>query len=301
MFYPRLDFITFSACLFLLGAPSAYGWFEHDRAISAGQRHEWDKACQLLETVAVHNPDKCEIMYDAGVAAYKAGNFEHAQNYFNAATTCASTNTQDQAEAFFNMGNSYAQATKLQDAVNAYEKALTLEPNNKKTQENLALVKKLLEQQKKDEKNKNDSKKNDQDKKDDEQKQQQDTQEQDSQNGDGDAGQQGQQAEGNKDQQKNDQQKPGNDGDKKNDKKSSQSAKNEENSDARNDQKNQDAGKKEDAADKPESGHNDGPQLDPRLAELLKEREKKDAQGNKQMIKSTVGKHMVSNHGQNCW
>lgn len=70
---------------------------------------------------------------------YKGGNFEAAYKEFA---------KKNDADALYNQANAQAKAGQLEAALSLYEKALEMRPDNKDTQFNRDLVKKLLEQQK---------------------------------------------------------------------------------------------------------------------------------------------------------
>lgn len=117
---------------------------------------EYDKASSVFKD-----------SYRKGVAQYKAGNFAEAERLF-----AESRRSEVQDKALYNLGNALAQQKKFEPAISAYEKVLAHDADNEKAKENLALVKKLLEQQDKqqqenkpqDNKEKNDDKQQNQDK-----------------------------------------------------------------------------------------------------------------------------------------
>jgi Ca-activated chloride channel family protein len=74
-----------------------------------------------------------------GNAAYKAQDYAAAEQSYRQLDT---------ADALYNLGNSLAQQQKYQQAIEAYEQALTKNPQFEKAQQNLDTVKKALEQQK---------------------------------------------------------------------------------------------------------------------------------------------------------
>jgi Ca-activated chloride channel family protein len=125
-------------------------------------------------------------------AQYKAGQYQQA------AETLKDTQT---AEGHYNRGNALAQAGQLQEALQAYQQALKLDPGHGDAQYNKDLVeKKLKEQEKQQDKNQQQS--------DQQQSDQQQKQQQDQQSGQSDTDKQGQQKPGekNQDQPKQDEQ-----------------------------------------------------------------------------------------------
>ncbi len=106
---------------------------------------------------------KFDDNYKNGVAEYKAGNFAKAEELFR-----KSKRKEVAGKASYNLAGSLVKQQKLEDAIKEYENLLKVEPNNKKAQHNLEVVKKMLEQKKKqqqqDKKNKKDKQNKKQDK-----------------------------------------------------------------------------------------------------------------------------------------
>lgn len=127
--------------------------------------------------------------YRKGVALYKSGQFAEAEKMFK-----LSSREDVAADAAYNRGNCLVQQKKYKEAIKAYEKVLKQWPEHEKASENLALVKKMLEEQqqnkskkdnsdKQDKKDKNEKKDQSQDQNQDSQEEQQQDQEQDQQDG----------------------------------------------------------------------------------------------------------------------
>jgi len=97
-------------------------------------------------------------------AQYRAGDYEEAAKNFAQS---------DSADAHYNRGNALAKASKLPDAIKAYDQALKLNPELEDAKKNRTLVEDLLKQQQQnqDEQNQNQDK-DDQDKKDQDQQDQ---------------------------------------------------------------------------------------------------------------------------------
>jgi len=74
----------------------------------------------------------------AGTAAYQSGDYEMATEKFENPAS---------SDSLYNRGNALARTGKLDDAISAYEQSLGLLPDQSDAKENLALVKKLKEQQ----------------------------------------------------------------------------------------------------------------------------------------------------------
>ena len=185
---------------------------------------QFDKAGAVFESKLQGQPGSRELQFNAGAAAYKTGDHEKAANYFTEALL--SSNPKLREAAAYNLANTLvrkgeaapepdAKKTNWKNAIEQYDEALQLNPDNNFAKENRDLVKKLiedLEKQQQQQEQKQDQKQDqkEQDKKDeqknDQQQQQQDQQqnqeqkpeEQDKkdsqqQEQDGQQGQQGQQ------------------------------------------------------------------------------------------------------------
>ena len=98
--------------------------------------------------------------YDLANAIYKQKRINEAGELYLNAITMAKTKMQ-KAQVYHNLGNSYFQKGKLEEAIEAYKNALRNNPKDEETRYNLALAKELL---KKKNKNKKNDKKNDKNK-----------------------------------------------------------------------------------------------------------------------------------------
>lgn len=172
-------------------------WFGHDRAVQAASHGNWQKACEYLNKTLSRTPDDPALLYDAGVAEYRLGNFKQAHDYFKR-VQLSSADASLKEKAWFNDGNAHAYLKDFKNAVEAYKHALEINPNDERVIYNLKKAQELLkaqkEQQKKDQekkdnkqqdkdqnKEKQESQQQENDKKQDTQNNQQDQQKQDSQ------------------------------------------------------------------------------------------------------------------------
>jgi len=188
------------------------------------QQGNYQGALKDFENRLESGSTSSEIRFDAGAAAYKAGDFKKAVGYFSEAMTSPKPKVREAAT--YNLANSLVRSgeaaqeseAKLSDWKNAlqhYESVLKASPGNAKAKENYEIVKKLIEdlkkqqqQQKKDQKDKKDQNKDQKDKKD-QDKKDKDQQKSDQSQGGGDG--QKDSKEQKDQQQKNDQQKSGDD------------------------------------------------------------------------------------------
>jgi Ca-activated chloride channel family protein len=157
--------------------------FSYDSAIYAAQKGEIKNADEQLCKLVVNSPDSADVLYDAGAIAYKLDHYDQAAAYFSRAGRCAV----DEAlrfQAYFNAGNAYVDAKELSTALEFYDKALVLQPDNEYARNNRDRVAQMLQEQKKqqDQQKKEDEKKERDDK--DKQNDEEDNQDKQSDGGD---------------------------------------------------------------------------------------------------------------------
>ena len=127
----------------------------YSRASSALQKGDPKKAQEQLSTLLVDNSDRADLLYDAGIAAYHLKEFEKADAYFCAAAQKTS-DSRMKKQAHFNAGNSKVALEDLSGALDAYEKALAIDPEDTVVKHNRDVVKQMLEQQQQEQQQNND-------------------------------------------------------------------------------------------------------------------------------------------------
>lgn len=152
--------------IFLNFSSICFGLFERDFASLAAGKGDWKKAGDILAHLTIDNPGKSDLLYDAGVASFNTKEFQKARAYFNNVVECDDVTHELKERTHFNLGNTCVELKELEDAVKQYESVLELNPENEKAKHNLEIVKKMLEQQKKQDQNQKQQqeKQNDQDK-----------------------------------------------------------------------------------------------------------------------------------------
>ena len=157
---------------------------------------DFSKAGAVFEDKLQAQPGSRELQFNAGAAAYKSGDLENAATYFTEALL--SSNPKLREAAAYNLANTLvrkgeaaaepeAKKTNWKNAIEQYDEALQLNPDNNFAKENRELVKKLiedLEKQQQQQEQKQDQKQDqqqqqDQEKKDEQKKDQQQQQPQD--------------------------------------------------------------------------------------------------------------------------
>ena len=231
--------------LFLL-APTALA--SPADARRAMERDDFGTALRLYEKLLKEQPEDARLHYNAGAAAYRAGEFEKAKNHFNSTLASPEAPLPLQQKAFYNLGNAMFRlgettdnpddkAKQWIDALKKYEGALELSqqldntPKDEDAQFNTDIVKKRLQQLQQQqqqqqqqqgddeqEQDKNENQQEQQQQKSDEQKkqeqqqeqnEQQNQQQQDSQQGDEEKKEQQQQQQSGDEQEKPEEQQQG--------------------------------------------------------------------------------------------
>lgn len=113
---------------------------------SAYKAGEFDKAIKHFIDAQLEAPDRPEIYYDLGNAQYKAGQYDAALNNYKQALK--SPDPQLRRKSHYNSGNTLFRLGKNEEAIRSYESALEMDPNDVEAKENLAFVKKAMEQPK---------------------------------------------------------------------------------------------------------------------------------------------------------
>ena len=130
----------FPAVLLLLCLPA-----EHANAAEIGNYFRND---QQLGTYALERGDydtatqKFKDPYRQGVVHYRSGNFAEAEKTFR-----QSSRPEVSKDAAYNLGNALAKQQKYDEAIETYESLLEQYPDHEKAKHNLEIVKKLREQQ----------------------------------------------------------------------------------------------------------------------------------------------------------
>ncbi len=119
------------------------------------------------------NPIDPTAKYNLGNAYYNSQKYDEATQRYTEVAKVETATKSERHRAFHNQGNTFMEQKKYKEAVEAYKNALRNNPKDDETRYNLALAKKMLEEeQKKNDQNQDDQNKDqDQDKKQDNQDQ----------------------------------------------------------------------------------------------------------------------------------
>ena len=191
--------------LFFFYNHSANAFFRSDVIKDAEKNYsngQYKEAISNFLTKSVENPTNKELKFNLGNSYYKGQNFQEAYNIFNELKD-ASDKKMSQ-KAYYNLGNTSFRLGKLEEAIEQYHKATTLDPSDEDAKFNLELARKELKKRIEENKKRQDQQKQDQQNQD---QQNQDQQKQDQQKQDQQKQDQQKQDQQKQDQQKQDQQK----------------------------------------------------------------------------------------------
>ena len=136
--------VSLLAALMLVLPPSADANDTRD-GIAAYEKGDFDMALKHFTDAQLNAPDKPETLYNVADAYYKTGNFDAAAEHYKQALE--TDDRQLKRKALYNLGNAEFRRGKAKEAIGHYEAALTIDPDDRQTKENLAFVKKAMEQQ----------------------------------------------------------------------------------------------------------------------------------------------------------
>jgi len=121
----------------------------------------------------MEKPGYVKGIFNLGDAMYEQENYEESNKLFTEVVEREAT-TEQKADAYYNLGNTFMNENKFQESIDAYKNSLRLNPDNTDAKYNLEYArKKLKEQQQQQNQEKNqDQDKKDQDKKDQDKKDQ---------------------------------------------------------------------------------------------------------------------------------
>ena len=127
------------------------------QADHAYQKGDLEKAHGLYQEAVARHPQDMKALYNVGMTAQKMKQYALAESSFD---KVASQHVAPQDEtstlkerAFFGRGDAQVMQQKYQEALTSYEEVLKINPENESAKKRIELVKKLMEEQKKEEQN----------------------------------------------------------------------------------------------------------------------------------------------------
>ncbi len=144
---------TVASLLLLMAAPSA--WASASGALRDYERGQYRSAEREYRRLLERRPDDARLHYNAGTAAYAAGDWNAATNHLEAATRTSDPDLLQRV--YYNLGNAFYRLgeearvpaltfTNWQQALQHYESALRLDPQDADAAFNRDLVKIRLEE-----------------------------------------------------------------------------------------------------------------------------------------------------------
>jgi Ca-activated chloride channel family protein len=136
-----LVFLLFSAVPPAWAGPQQKGY-------QAYEAQQFDEAMEQFSKAQLNDPNNPTVLYNLGNTLYKKQDFAGAIAHYNQALPHASEYLE--SRLLYNLGNASYRQGQLQQAIEHYEAALNIQPDDKQASENLAFVKKRLQQQQQD-------------------------------------------------------------------------------------------------------------------------------------------------------
>lgn len=110
---------------------------------------KFDIAAEYINDLLVHDPYNAELLYDAGMCAYRLTKYDVAERYFVSAAEHANNNTEIQAQSWYNAGNAAYKQSQFDRAVQYFQNALDVNPDDQYAKHNKQKMEELKQQQKK--------------------------------------------------------------------------------------------------------------------------------------------------------
>ncbi len=113
-------------------------------------RGNYDEARAAFQQATLEKPDNPVAHYNLGTALYKQGRFQEAARTFQTSLSRHFEQTEDilnRSSILYNLGNAQFKVGDLTSAIDAYQQALRLDPQDTDAQHNLAVARQLLKQQ----------------------------------------------------------------------------------------------------------------------------------------------------------
>jgi len=126
-------------------------------------KNDFAAAAERYGEAAAKRPDDPRVRFNGAVADYQAGRFDRAARGFEGIVGAGNNERYQESRAFqesawYNLGNARYRAGDLDGAVEAYTKALELDPADEDARRNLEFVKKKIEEMRQNQQNNRDNK-----------------------------------------------------------------------------------------------------------------------------------------------
>lgn len=109
---------------------------------------DYTAAIEAFERGLADYPESPELLYSLGVAQYRQERFEDARTCFEEAASLALSQDRDALaeQALFAVGDALFRQGRYAEAIQAYDRALELDPDDTEARENRALAERMLQQ-----------------------------------------------------------------------------------------------------------------------------------------------------------
>ncbi len=131
------------ALIFLPAVSSQAG--DTRKGIAAYEQGDFETALKHFTEAQLNAPEDAQRLYNVADAYYKTGDFDAAADHYKQVLKTEDTDLK--RKALYNLGNTEFRRGNAKDAIGHYETALTIDPEDRLTRENLAFVKQMLAQQ----------------------------------------------------------------------------------------------------------------------------------------------------------
>ena len=119
-----------------------------DPALSAFREGDFDKAIQLYSDMLAEKSGDENLKFNLGSAFYKKGTFNAAKSGFEDALTIEDSRTK--SKVYYNLGNTLFKMNKAGESLEAFKRAMKLNPEDEDAKYNYEFVKSLIEEQESD-------------------------------------------------------------------------------------------------------------------------------------------------------
>lgn len=125
------------------------------QGLEAYQNKEYDKALNYFIDAQLENPQDPDILYNLGNTFYKLKDYDSALNHYRQVLETKDNDLR--AKARYNIGNTQYRKQLFEEAIKSYQKGLEKNPDDHQAKENIAFVKKVMQQQKQQQKQQQDN------------------------------------------------------------------------------------------------------------------------------------------------
>lgn len=150
----KVAMVVLSTALFMTQGQAQAGSLQ--AGYEAYEKGRYEEALKQFVQGQLDDPDNPKLLYNLGNAYYQNGDYAAARDHYLQALTRLPSDEENnpdlsalKGKLHYNLGNTAYRLQKLQDAVRDYETALNYQPEDDQARENLAFVKRQMQQQQK--------------------------------------------------------------------------------------------------------------------------------------------------------